>query len=163
MAFITWISDAVFKIEKVAAILLTSTMLVSLSAGVFYRYVLSSPLTWSDEVAIFSLVWLTFIGGSMGIKQQSSAAVTIFMDRFKGTLRTILMGISLLAVLIFVIYILYLSFVWLSSPNILLQRSSSMRLPMIIPYLSIPVSFTFLAVHSLDLLLKNFSGKKEAI
>jgi TRAP-type C4-dicarboxylate transport system permease small subunit len=38
-----------------------------------------------------------------------------------------------------------------------------MQLPMIIPYLSVPVSFFFISIHTLDLILKNFQGKKEAL
>ncbi|MED4352272.1 TRAP transporter small permease [Schinkia azotoformans] len=163
MNFIHLLSDWLHKVEKLLAIILCTVMLISLSAGVFYRYVLSAPLTWSDETAIFSLVWLTFIGGSMSIKQQNSAAVTIFMDRFSGKARMILLGISFLVVLLFVSYIFYQSVIWLSGPTIMIQYSNSMRMPMIFAYLSVPVSFFFLIVHSLDLIVKNFKKKEEVV
>ncbi|EKN67813.1 TRAP transporter small permease [Schinkia azotoformans] len=163
MNFIHLLSDWLHKVEKLLAIILCTVMLISLSAGVFYRYVLSAPLTWSDETAIFSLVWLTFIGGSMSIKQQNSAAVTIFMDRFSGKARMILLGISFLVVLLFVGYIFYQSVIWLSGPTIMMQSSNSMRMPMIFAYLSVPVSFFFLIVHSLDLIVKNFKKKEEVV
>ncbi|MEC1720780.1 TRAP transporter small permease [Schinkia azotoformans] len=163
MNFIHLLSDWLHKVEKLLAIILCTVMLISLSAGVFYRYVLSAPLTWSDETAIFSLVWLTFIGGSMSIKQQNSAAVTIFMDRFSGKARMILLGISFLVVLLFVGYIFYQSVIWLSGPTIMIQYSNSMRMPMIFAYLSVPVSFFFLIVHSLDLIVKNFKKKEEVV
>lgn len=163
MVFVHRLSNTVFKAEKALAILLGTAMLVSLAAGVFFRYVLKSPLTWSDETAIFALVWLTFIGGSMSIKKQNAAAVTIFMDKLKGGLKTLLAGMGLLIVLIFAAYILYLSIGWLSSPNILVQRSSSMNLPMIYAYLSVPVSFLFITIHTLDLLAKNFGKEQEGV
>lgn len=162
MKFISKLSDGIFQIEKFLSIIFASAMLVSLFLGVLYRYAFKSPLLWSDETAIFSLVWLTFIGGSMGIKQQQSAAVTLLMDKFYGKTRMILLGFGLLVVLLFVSFIFYLSINWLSSPNILIQKSNSMQMPMIFPYLSIPVSFIFIAVHSLDLLVKNFKSTKEA-
>lgn len=160
MGFIHALSNALHKLEKLLAILLCFLILFSLSAGVLYRYVLSAPLTWSDEVAIFSLAWLTFIGGSMGIKRGHAASITLLMDRVHGKVKTILMGMSFFLVLGFVAYLLYLSFVWLSSPNIMVQRSGSMGLPMIIPYLSVPVSFLFITIHTLDHLIRNF-GKEE--
>ncbi|NSL52943.1 TRAP transporter small permease [Calidifontibacillus erzurumensis] len=163
MKLIHQLSDWLHAVEKILAILLCTIMLISLSAGVFFRYVLSAPLTWSDETAIFSLVWLTFIGGSMGIKKQNAAAITIFLDRFTGITRTTLLGISFFTVLVFVGYIFYQSVIWLSGPTILMQYSNSMRMPMIIAYLSVPVSFFFLIVHSLDLLCKNFRGKEEGM
>lgn len=163
MGFIHRLSNVVFKTEKALAIFLGIVMLVSLAAGVFFRYVLKSPLTWSDETAIFALVWLTFIGGSMSIKMQNAAAVTIFMDKLRGGLKTLLTGIGLLTILLFAVYIFYLSIVWLSSPNILVQRSSSMNLPMIYAYLSVPVSFLFITIHALDLLAQNFGKEREGI
>ena len=69
-------------------------MLFSLAAGVVYRYVLKSPLVWSDEVAIFSLIWLTFIGGSMSVKLGRTAVVTIFVDKFTGKVKKFLLGLN---------------------------------------------------------------------
>lgn len=164
MKLLSKLSDGIYKIEKWLATLLGILILVSLSAGVLYRYVLSSPLTWADETAIFSLVWMTFIGGSMSIKRQDSPTITLFMDKMMdGTAKKILVGIGLLSVLAFVAYIFYLSIEWLSSPTIMIQKSNSMQMPMIYAYLSVPVSFFFMCIHSLDLLVKNFSSKKEVL
>jgi TRAP-type C4-dicarboxylate transport system permease small subunit len=163
MVFISKLSDWVFSLEKLISILLGTLMLVSLFLGVVFRYVFDSPLIWSDETAIYSLVWLTFIGGSMAIKRQESAAVSLLMDKISGNLKVILMAISLLTVILFATLILYLSVKWLSSPTILLQKSNSMKMPMIIAYLSVPVSFVFILIHSLNLFVSNFkSSEKEA-
>lgn len=161
MAFIQWLSNVIFKLEKILAIILGLVMLVSLAAGVFFRYVLKSPLHWSDETAIFVLVWLTFIGGSMSIKMGKTATITIFVDRLKGSLKRFFMGLSFLLIFVFSAYLLYLSVIWLSSPNILVQRSSSMNMPMIYAYLSVPVSFLFISIHAIDLLVQNFRQEKE--
>ncbi len=161
MAFIHWLSNVIFKLEKILAIILGLVMLVSLATGVFFRYVLKSPLHWSDETAIFVLVWLTFIGGSMSIKMGKTATITIFVDRLKGSLKRFFMGLSFLLIFVFSAYLLYLSVIWLSSPNILVQRSSSMNMPMIYAYLSVPVSFLFISIHAMDLLVQNFRQEKE--
>ncbi|RBW70073.1 TRAP transporter small permease [Bacillus taeanensis] len=163
MIFIHRLSDWVYSIEKVFSIVLSSLMLISLFAGVVFRYVFNSPLIWSDETAIFSLIWLTFIGGSMGIKRQESAAVSLFMDKLKGKVKTILMAVSLLAVILFVSLILYLSIKWLSAPTILIQQSNSMKMPMIIAYLSVPVSFVFILIHSLNLFILNFRSSESEV
>ena len=34
-------------------------------AGVFTRYILDSPLIWSDELARFSLIWMIFLGAGV--------------------------------------------------------------------------------------------------
>lgn len=160
MKLLHLLSNIVYQIEKLLAIILCSAMLISLSAGVLYRYILNSPLKWSDETAIFSLVWLTFIGGSMSIKRQDSAAVSIFMDKLKGKIRKVLFGLGIAVLAAFIIYIFYLSLTWLSSPNIAIQRSSSMGMPMIYAYASIPVSFFFMFIHTFELFVNNFKSSE---
>lgn len=160
MKLLHQLSNIVYQIEKLLAIALCSAMLISLSTGVLYRYILNSPLTWSDETAIFSLVWLTFIGGSMSIKRQDSAAVSIFMDKLKGKLRQTLFGLGIAVLAAFLIYIFYLSLTWLSSSNIAIQRSSAMGMPMIYAYASIPVSFFFMIIHTLELFINNFKSSE---
>ncbi|WP_227937402.1 TRAP transporter small permease [Alkalihalobacillus deserti] len=147
------ISDYVFKIEKSIVMILIIAMFVSLTAGVFFRYYLNSPLFWSDEFAIFTLVWLTFLGGSMSIKRQETAAVTILVDKLNNKFKKIVASIGFLIVIIFCLFIVYYSYIWLSSPNISLQKSTSMQIPMIYPYLSVPLGFFFMSIHSIHLFL----------
>ncbi len=44
--------------------------------GVFMRYVVQAPLTWSGEVSRFLLVWLTFIGALAAVRQDSHIKLT---------------------------------------------------------------------------------------
>ncbi|WP_227937438.1 TRAP transporter small permease [Alkalihalobacillus deserti] len=147
------ISDYVFKLEKAIVMILIIAMFVALTAGVFFRYYLNSPLFWSDEFAIFTLVWLTFLGGSMSVKRQQTAAVTILVDKLNDKLRKIVASIGFVIVFLFGLFIVYYSGIWLSSPNILLQISTSMQIPMIYPYLSVPLGFFFMSIHSIHLFL----------
>ncbi|MFC2947618.1 TRAP transporter small permease [Virgibacillus sediminis] len=161
MKFIENVSELVYKIEKGIVAFLCSIILISLTLGVIFRYVLSAPLTWPNETAIFSLAWLTFVGGSMTIKTSTAPTIDIIVENLRGRLKHVINVIGYLLMFLFVSYIFYLSINWLSSPNILIQRSGSMELPMIIPYLSIPVSFLFMLIHVLELLLHSIFPNKE--
>jgi TRAP-type transport system small permease protein len=44
------------------SVLLLVLMVLLVSLGVFFRYVLNASLSWYDEFASFLLVWLTFYG-----------------------------------------------------------------------------------------------------
>jgi len=44
------------------AVLLLVLMVVVVSLGVFFRYVVNAALVWYDEFASYLLVWLTFLG-----------------------------------------------------------------------------------------------------
>jgi len=155
------INNIIFSVEKVLAIILAITLLVSLAAGVFFRYVLKSPLFWSDELAIFCLIWITFIGGSMSLKIKASPSITILTDLVPARFKKYFTALSNIILLLFVTYILYLAIEWISMPNILVQTSTAMAMPKIYFYLSIPISFVFSVIHVLANIFIDFSDSEE--
>ncbi|HHW37306.1 MAG TPA: TRAP transporter small permease [Bacillales bacterium] len=156
------ISDIITKIEEYVMIVLMAAMLVTIAASVAFRYFLNAPLSWAGEVSIFLLIWLTFLGGSWGLKFSSQASVSFFMDKFDGRTRKTFEWIQMLAMIIFLIVILYFSYKWILLPSVAAQRSSSILLPMWIPYSAVPVGLTFALIH-LIARLTSFSAKKEGM
>jgi TRAP-type C4-dicarboxylate transport system permease small subunit len=57
--------------EAIAAALLTAVVLIVL-IEVVARYVLQISLTWPEELARYTMVWLTFIGAAVGAAQSRS-------------------------------------------------------------------------------------------
>lgn len=156
------ISDIITKIEEYVMIVLMGAMLVTIAASVAFRYFLNAPLSWAGEVSVFLLIWLTFLGGSWGLKFSSQASVSFLMDKFEGRNRKILEWIQMLAMIVFLVVILYFSFKWILLPSVAAQRSSSILLPMWIPYSAVPIGLSFAFIH-LVARLTSFSAKKEGM
>ena len=74
-------------IPRVALVLLMATLLVDMMLGVFFRYVVGRALFWSEEVGTLSLVWLTFVGGAVGVRRGSHFAIHLFVDTLGATAR----------------------------------------------------------------------------
>jgi TRAP-type C4-dicarboxylate transport system permease small subunit len=74
------ISDGLDQVAGFSSVLLCSVMTIVVLLGVFFRYVLTDPLVWSEELSTFAMVWLTMIGGSMGIKRYSHVGVSFVVD-----------------------------------------------------------------------------------
>lgn len=47
--------------------------------SVVYRYVLNSPLTWTEELASLLFAWLTFIGAYVGFRTRSHISIDTLM------------------------------------------------------------------------------------
>ena len=47
---------------RFALLALFAVIIVCVSLQVFFRYVLNDPLTWSEELARFSFMWMVFLG-----------------------------------------------------------------------------------------------------
>jgi len=155
------INNFVFSIEKILAILLAVVLLLSLAAGVLFRYLLKSPLFWSDELAIFCLIWITFIGGSLSLKEKASPSITILTDLVSPKLKKYVQALCNIILLLFVAYILYLAYEWITMPNIMVQTSTAMNIPKVYFYLSIPVSFIFSVIHVLANIFLDFTEDEQ--
>jgi TRAP-type C4-dicarboxylate transport system permease small subunit len=68
-------------IPRIAALILMLILLVDMMLGVFFRYVVGRALSWSEEVGTLSLVWLTFIGGAIGVNRGAHFAIHLAIDR----------------------------------------------------------------------------------
>jgi len=147
--------------EKIIVIILLPMLLLSLFADVLFRYAFNSPLLWAQEVALFTFIFASFIGASMSVKLREAVTVTILVDRLNDTLRNVLIIIGLFISLLFTVGLFYLSIKWISNPNILHQKSVTSQIPMIFPYLSIPIGFLFMVIHFIHLLIDSLRVASE--
>jgi len=161
MNFISKLSDGIFIIEKYVVSILVAVMCLVLFVSVALRYVFSAPLYWSGEVAIFSLVWVSFIGGSMGIKLEKAAAVTIVTDLLKGRIQKIIIIVGWAVVVCFCAFLLFYSLKWISSPTMRIQKTDALHIPVIYPYLIIPIGFLSLTIHTLAKFFESLVSFKE--
>jgi TRAP-type C4-dicarboxylate transport system permease small subunit len=60
--------------------LVHGAIVVILFTGVVTRYVFNAPLFWGEEVTILCLIWLTFLGGAVLVRQDKNVTITIFTD-----------------------------------------------------------------------------------
>lgn len=146
------LSNWIEKIEKLVSIILMAAITLVLFVAVVYRYFLNAPLFWANEASIFMITWLTFLGGSLGLKYKSQASITFLVDRFPETGKRILMIVTHVIILAALAVLMYLSYEWVLTLSP--QKSSSMRIPMWIPYLSVPVGLTFAFIHLLDYMVE---------
>lgn len=153
------ISDGISLIEKfLAAILMTAlAIIVALSVG--FRYFLNAPLSWSGEVAVFLLIWISFIGGSLGLKNKSQAAVTLLLDYCPQRVKMWIAVFSQLFIIIFLVLILSYTYTWILSDGVAFQKSTAILLPMWIPYSAVPIGLTFACIHVLAQLVQVIKTK----
>jgi TRAP-type C4-dicarboxylate transport system permease small subunit len=73
-----------FFIERLAAypcIAATGAMTVVVLLGVLFRYVLQSPLSWSEEVARYLMIWAASLAISIGIMRREHLGITFVTSR----------------------------------------------------------------------------------
>ena len=73
--FILTISDKLNKGATYLLILLTITISLLIFAQVICRYVFNYSLYWSEELGRYTLIWITFLGASVGFKRKAHVGV----------------------------------------------------------------------------------------
>ncbi|MGN6286318.1 MAG: TRAP transporter small permease [Afipia sp.] len=60
----------------------------------FTRYILNDSLAWTEEIARYGLMWLTFVGGAVVTRKKSHIAVELLSNLMEpGRLRTVLLAL----------------------------------------------------------------------
>lgn len=75
------VDDAIGKAETAFCMLCMGVIVVATSLAVIFRYVLQSPLIWAGDASTLSLVWITFVGASVLLKEGGHVAITGLVKR----------------------------------------------------------------------------------
>ena len=135
-------------------------VLISTALQVFTRYVLNSSLSWTEELARYTFIWLNMLGASVGVKYGSHAAIDILSSKLKGRAKKIHILVINGAVLIggLIMVVEGFKMVVLTSG----QPSPAMGLPIQLIYLAVPVGGIGILINTAMNIVKAFlSGKEE--
>lgn len=69
-----------FLIERVGFPIASVTLaiaLVTMSAQVFFRYVIDDSIIWAEELARYALIWSTMIGAAVAYRRGAHVAVSV--------------------------------------------------------------------------------------
>jgi TRAP-type C4-dicarboxylate transport system permease small subunit len=132
------------------------TMSVVVAVQVFSRYVLNHSLFWSEELARYLLVWLTFLGASVAYRRNMHPGIDMVYSRMSvSSQRIISIFIHLISMALFWVMIFYGT---QFSYFIRLQISPAMYLPKWIVFSIIPISGLIFMIHAITFLCHEIKG-----
>ena len=102
--------DAIEALARVAVLGLTLLVLLVMLAQVFFRYVLNSSLQWSEELAVWGMVWMVFVGSVLLMRRSEHISITTLARIAPQTVRPFLVIFNKAAALVFLVIIGYYGF-----------------------------------------------------
>lgn len=121
----------------IPSVLLGAAMVVVVGTGVVARYVMASPMPWTEEASRFLMIWMVLLGLSVVTRRREQMRLTIVACRFPLIFQRISKLTTDIAVLVFLIFLTYYGFEM--SLRAKTQFVPSMNITMFLPYLCIPV------------------------
>lgn len=138
--------DGVAVVERWLAAALLAVIFVTATAQVFMRYVMSTPLSTSDEIARFTLIWATFVAAALTQNRDEHIAVLIVRARGGAKRRALLHSLANVVALFTAVLVVYLGFETLDRSARV--TSTSLGISMSLVYLSVVLGFLLIALHS---------------
>ena len=127
-------------------------MTIVVAVQVFFRYGLNQSLFWSEELARYLLVWLSFLGASVAYRRKAHPGVDILQSKMPVSLQRLsAITVHLASLTLFTVMIVYgYRFAYF----VRLQISPALYLPKWIVFSIIPVSGCILMIHGFNFLLQ---------
>ena len=137
--------DIVDKIVREICIFLMFVMLVLVLLQVVSRYLLPVSLSWTEELARFTMLWLIFLASSHIARKSSYIRVTFIIDRQPDKVKRVISVIVKTIVLITAAHYTWNCFNVFTTVSVK-EVSPTMQMPMVIPRFALVVglALTFL-------------------
>lgn len=106
-----------------------------------------SAVGWTEEVARFLLVWITFLASTLAFQRGRHIAVTFAVDALPLPLRKLARLAALAVMLAFMVMLIIIGYRYMQVQSF--QKSASLRLSMTYVYAVIPLSSAIMAWYAL--------------
>ncbi len=132
-------SNLLNKVVEQLCLVSMASMTFVVLLGVFFRYILQMPLSWTEELSRYLMIWAASLAISLGIKGNDHVGLTILVDSAKSKIgRVILETLIFFITLIFLVIMIYYSIQMVIEAK--WQISQGLGITMVLPTLAIPVS-----------------------
>lgn len=129
------------KFESAVMIIAFITMMIASFAQVINRNLIHASIGWFEELARYSMIYMTLLATEMGLRDDTQMSITAVTDKLKGNTKKVIQIIAKTLVVFFSATVFCNSFVLLYAQFSFGQSSPGLGIPMYIPYFALPFSF----------------------
>lgn len=145
--------DVLNKLTEVMTNFFMVLLFVIVNLGVFSRYLFQAPFVWTEELALFLLVWMVFLAGSLLIRRWENVRVTYFIERLPRRAMVMVELVSKLLVLAFLCVVLALSVKIIPQVGPT-EMAPALNISMLLPQMGLVVGLALMVVQMVGLLLE---------
>jgi|HigsolmetaAR203D_1030402.scaffolds.fasta_scaffold00481_30 TRAP-type C4-dicarboxylate transport system permease small subunit len=144
------------QLNRLAVGILAIAMFALVIINVFSRYFFSYSFTWAEELASIIMMWVAFLGMGLAMREGQIVAIETLLEYLPKRAETIVRTLVAVIVLIFMGILAWLGFQY--SNATIRQLSASLRWPLGLIYLAIPIGSILFILHFLAVLRNAVSG-----
>ena len=154
------IMDYLARFVEFVMVSLTVIMIALVTYQVFERYVLHYTPPWSEELAVYLMIWFGILGIAAGVRRKSHMALEYFANKFPEPVQK---GLRLFNYVLMLIYTSVLFYEGINMVELTMsQKSPAMGLSVGYVYLALPVSAVLMVLFILEALVKEIKKGRSA-
>lgn len=126
------------RIEEIFLVILMVAAVIIVAMQIVTRYVLAIPLPWSEEIARYLFLWLTWVGASFATKERKHVSIDVVYSQLPEKVQIVCRVITTIVWIGFLFQMTKLGIKLTSSVASGGQIAVGSGIPMWVPYASIP-------------------------
>lgn len=146
-------------VENIMVVILMLVATVVAIVQVVARYVFNNSLYWSEELILYSLITMSFLAASMGVRYAAHISVEMLYAFAGPRLTRVLKYVATLLGFAFAATLVYYGGRLFINTSNMGQLSPAMKVPVAYIYLTIPVAGAFMLVRYLLIFQTLVAGK----
>lgn len=153
------LKNKIDKVLELVLILIMSVLVIDVLWQVLSRYVLSSPSSFTDELAGFLLIWVGVLGAAYVAGQKQHLAIDLLLQKSGVKMHNRLLIIINACIALFALFVMVIGGLWLVVTRFQFNvNSAALHLPLGYVYLILPVSGLLIVFYSLLFMINPKEG-----
>jgi len=141
-------NDVISKLASAVLVVAMAIIAITIPITVFSRYVLKNTPIWTDETALFALVWASMMGAAVGLRKGYQVGIRTLIEKAPKTVSAVLEAVGFVFMIVFFAVLVYFGLKQTLVNT--RQLSAAMRVPMAIPYAALPLGFAIMLLFTLE-------------
>lgn len=146
------------RLTRFIVVALLAIMVVAVFLQVLFRFFLDQPLAWTEELARYLLIWITFLGSAYAMAIKAHIG-TEYIQKFLSPLMNKVV-LSIAAILSIFFFVVMVQQGYALATRSMTQTSPTLLVPMGYVYMVIPISGVLLIMNVLHVTWKDITGKE---
>lgn len=137
--------------------LMLGVMSILIIVQVISRFLIHFPLTWSEELSRYLMIYIVFAGASLAMRHNKLISIELLPELLSEKKRkVVIIFVAILSMVFFgILFFQGISMI----ERVQMQTSPGLGISMAIPYAALPIGALLLALNALALILE-LSSKK---
>ena len=144
-------------IEEWTLFIIVMAALISLFINVVLRYGFNYTLAWSEELVRIVIIYSTFVGASVAVKQRAMIKIDAVVQIFP-RLKSGLTFYSNILMLIFAVMMVFYGYQMTHLQFLTDQKTIIMQIPLVIIYCIMPVMGVMVFLRTVQVMIQDFKA-----